>query len=66
MEDVIPVCLRFSAVYSFSCEDCQVRYVGQNFLQLEMRIPKQLDISCKTNRPLNTPESSAIAIIRKR
>ena len=60
MKDILPAHLRSSVIYSYSCADCQARYVGQTGLQLQLRISKHLGLSYRTNRPLTSPENSAI------
>jgi len=60
LKDTIPLGLRSSLVYQFTCADCNARYIGQTGLQLNLRISKHLGLSYRTNLPLTTPESSSI------
>ena len=60
LKDSIPMLLRSSVIYKYTCADCQSRYIGQTGLQMKIRISKHRGVSYRTNLPLTSPENSSI------
>ena len=59
-KEPVPFSCVSKVVYKFTCANCNVRYVGQTGLQLQLRAHKHLGLSHRTSLPLNNPEYSAI------
>ena len=49
-----------NVIYKYTCDSCQLSYVGSTILQMFMRIHKHKGTSFRTNRYLTNPEESAI------
>ena len=60
LKDRLPNYLCSEVVYSFSCPDCQIRYIGSTHRNLKIRISEHKGRSYRTGRPLTNPNFSVI------
>ena len=60
LKDRLPNYLCSEIVYSFSCPDCQIRYIGSTHRNLKIRISEHKGRSYRTGRPLSNPNFSVI------
>ena len=59
-KDGLPLMLRTSVMYQFSCRQCSSSYIGQTVKQLKVRISQHKSRSFRTNNLLTCPENSKI------
>ena len=59
-KDRLPLMLRTSVIYQFSCGQCPSSYIGQTVKQLKVRISQHKGRSFRTNNLLTCPENSKI------
>ena len=59
-KDRLPLMLRTSVIYQFSCGQCSSSYIGQTVKQLKVRISQHKGRSFRTNNLLTCPENSII------
>ena len=62
VKESVPIALRSNLVYLYKCFSCDAEYVGQSSLQLRARSSKHMGLSFRTNRPITSPEHSAIRL----
>ena len=59
-KDRLPLMLRTSVIYQYSCGQCSSSYIGQTVKQLKVRISQHKSRSFRTNNLLTCPENSKI------
>ena len=59
-KDRLPLILRTSVIYQFSCGQCSSSYIGQTVKQLKVRISQHKGRSFRTNNLLTCPENIKI------
>ena len=52
--------LRSGVVYKYTCDNCQLSYIGSTVLQLYRRCAQHAGVSFRTNKPLTKPDHSTI------
>jgi len=58
--DTLPMPLRTSVVYKYTCDCCQQFYIGSTSLQMFRRYSSHQGVSFRTGRHLSNPENSSI------
>ena len=59
-KDKLPLELRSSLVYQFSCETCSHRYIGSTYRNLYIRVHEHSGKSPRTGKMISCPSHSSI------
>ena len=59
-KDKLPIELRSSLVYQFSCETCSHRYIGSTYRNLYIRVHEHSGRSPRTGKLISCPSNSSI------
>jgi hypothetical protein len=60
VKDTTTTMMRASVVYKYTCDSCQLSYIGSTALQMFIRSAQHMGVSYRTNLNLSKPQKSSI------